>query len=114
MIELHIDQKENSKISIEIENNLVPYDTKNNIIVIDSNATNIKLHVEGTVTVNDIVYNDIKVGLVTFLCTTVKGLQNTQATNDIIEINVEHPIWEFWCKRLNSFNYKDYPLGSIN
>ena len=63
----------------------------------------------------EIIANDIKFGLVTFLCTTINGQQHTQLTSPgNIDIKMSTPIWKFWCEKMNGFNYKDYPLGSIN
>jgi hypothetical protein len=62
----------------------------------------------------DIVIDDIRFGLVTFLCTTVNNKQDTQIKmNEQIDIQLRTPIWQFWCEKMNAFNYKDYPLGSI-
>lgn len=63
----------------------------------------------------EIIIDDIRFGLVTFLCTTIDNKQETQLNSDgIISIRIETPVWEFWCKKMNSFNYKDYPLGSTS
>ena len=63
----------------------------------------------------EIIADDIRFGLVTFLCTTISGKQDTQLTCDgVIKIALGVPIWQYWCEKFNSFNYKDYPLGSTN
>jgi hypothetical protein len=63
----------------------------------------------------EIVADNIRFGLVTFLCTTVDQKQSTQLNaNGIIEVILHCPIWQYWCEKMNDFNYKDYPLGSAN
>jgi hypothetical protein len=63
----------------------------------------------------EVIADDIRFGLITFLITTVSGVQHTQLNTDgVIDIELESPAWMFWCERFNAFNYKDYPLGSID
>lgn len=69
----------------------------------------------GYLKIVDIVVNEINFGLVTFLVTTVNSALDTQInTSGTISIKIENPIWEFWCQKMNAFNYRDYPLGSID
>jgi hypothetical protein len=82
-----------------------PLEIENNIIILN-NADQIKLV--------DIIIDDIRFGLVTFLCTTVNGTQNTQLDGPgEIDIKITAPVWQFWCDKMNAFNYEDYPLGSV-
>lgn len=68
----------------------------------------------GTVNLTEIIVDGIRFGLVTFLCTTVNGTQNTQLTAPgKIAIELQAPVWKFWCDKLTEFNYERYPLGSI-
>lgn len=68
----------------------------------------------GTVNLVEIIVDGIRFGLVTFLCTTVNGTQNTQLTAPgKIAIELQAPVWKFWCDKLTEFNYERYPLGSI-
>jgi hypothetical protein len=68
----------------------------------------------GTVNLTEISVDGIRFGLVTFLCTTVNGTQNTQLTAPgKIAIELQAPVWKFWCDKLTEFNYERYPLGSI-
>jgi hypothetical protein len=63
----------------------------------------------------EVIADDVRFGLITFLITTISGAQQTQLNTDgVIDIEIESPVWMFWCERFNSFNYKDYPLGSFN
>ena len=63
----------------------------------------------------EMIADDIQFGIVTFLCTTTAGTQSTQLNCDgIIRVELESPVWQFWCTRFNEFNYKDYPLGSTD
>lgn len=63
----------------------------------------------------DIIIDDIRLGLVTFLCTTVDNKQDSQLNSPgTINIQFETPIWQWWCIKMNNFNYKDYPLGSTS
>jgi hypothetical protein len=63
----------------------------------------------------EIIADQVRFGLVTFLCTTVNGQQSTQLDKDgCIEIELQLPIWQFWCERINDFNYEKYPLGTVN
>jgi hypothetical protein len=71
--------------------------------------------VTGYVKIVDIIADDIRLGLVTFLCCQINEQQDTQLnTNGTIDIRLSGPIWKFWCDKMNEFNYKDYPLGSAN
>jgi len=68
-----------------------------------------------SLTLSDIIIDDIQFGLVTFLCTTINGNQATQLNQPgFINIVIKTPIWQYWCEKMNSFNYKDFPLGSTN
>lgn len=68
-----------------------------------------------TFNIIEIIVDDIRFGLVTFLCSTVSGVLSTQLNADgAIDIEIQSPIWKYWCEKMNSFNYKDYPLGSTN
>ena len=63
----------------------------------------------------EIIIDGIRIGLVTFLCTTVNNKQDSQLNSPgSIVIEFETPIWSWWCDKMNSFNYKDYPLGSVS
>lgn len=63
----------------------------------------------------EILVDDIRFGLVTFLCTTVNNTQNTQLVGPgQIDVEIRTPIWKFWCDKMNDFNYERYPLGSTN
>lgn len=76
---------------------------------------NIALEVISNDTINliEIVVDGIRFGLVTFLCTTVNQTQNTQITGPgKIDIELQSPIWKFWCDKMTEFNYQRYPLGS--
>lgn len=77
----------------------------------------LNLIVKNNTSVNlvEIIVDNIRFGLVTFLCITVNGQQQTQlSAPGQLKINLSTPIWQFWCEKMNGFNYKDYPLGSIN
>ena len=68
-----------------------------------------------SITLKDIIIDDIRFGLVTFLCTTINNKQDTQLnTTGSIDIEICTPIWEWWSNKTNSFNYKEYPLGSLS
>lgn len=84
------------------------------IIIDEETVDTVELSVKGTLTVNDIDYDGIRFGIVTFLCTTANGEKQTQVTDGIIRLEFKHPIWEYWCQKMNEFNYEDYPLGSTN
>ena len=63
----------------------------------------------------EIILDDIRLGLVTFLCTTVNNKQDSQLNSPgSIVIEFETPIWSWWCDKMNGFNYRDYPLGSVS
>ena len=67
------------------------------------------------ISLKEIFANNIRLGFVMFLCSTVNEAQSTMLTSDgKIDIELNTPIWEFFCIKTNSFNYKDYPLGSTN
>lgn len=70
----------------------------------------------GSINLVEIIADNIKFGIVTFLCTTIADKQDTQLLNrdGVIKIALEEPIWQYWCEKINSFNYEDYPLGSAN
>ena len=120
----------NSKLSIVLNNHLINYlsdqqsDQFGNILIhftAELNTKNIisilveNLEHPNSIKLVDIIVNDIRFGLVTFLCATVNSKQNTQLnTNGTIDIEIQTPIWSWWCDKMNSFNYKDYPLGSIS
>lgn len=73
------------------------------------------LPIGSTFNIVEIIVDDIRFGLVTFLCSKISGNWSTQLnTNGIIDIDIESPIWKYWCEKMNSFNYKDYPLGSTD
>lgn len=107
------DQTVDSKITTvpdECGNFIVSFahqlETRNHIVILN-NSNLIKLE--------DIIIDDIKFGLVTFLCTTVSNTQNTQLNGSgKIDIEIKTPIWQFWSDKMNAFNYKDYPLGSVS
>jgi hypothetical protein len=114
------------KISVEISNNVIPClisrDEYDNIAVeleIElSPLTRIKLIVDleknMPITLKEIIADNIRFGLVTFLCTTIDDTQHTQLNKSgIIDITIGAPVWKFWCDKTFEFNYKDYPLGSL-
>lgn len=102
-------------IALQVDGKSIPVNIIEDQLVIDENTVDtIEIKVKGTLTVTDIDYNDIRFGLVTFLCTTANGEKQTQVTDGTIKIELRHPIWEFWCQKMNEFNYKDYPLGSTD
>lgn len=115
-------------VTVRVNQNKVPStlsDTKDchgNYILSFVTELNTNNHIEIVVTnlngyfkVEDILIDSIKFGLVTFLCTTIENQQNTQLNcNGILDIALSSPIWKFWCEKMNSFNYEDYPLGSVN
>jgi len=117
-----------AKFDVNLNNNQVPFnfnpnDQHGNSIVefnaqLDkSNLIELKVSQTHNTPTNlkEIIIDDIRFGLVTFLCTTIDNKQETQLNSDgIISIRIETPVWEFWCKKMNSFNYKDYPLGSTS
>lgn len=105
----------------EINPQINPNDQYGNITITfdhklaDKNIINIKVSgYKKYIRLVDIIVDDIRFGLVTFLCTTVSGKQTTQVElAGQIDIEIETPIWQYWCEKMNKFNYKDYPLGSI-
>ena len=82
----------------------------------EQNTISIVLNnVKSAVNLKDIVVDDIRLGLVLFLSTTVNGKQDTQVNSDgRIDIAINTPIWSWWCEKMNSFNYEDFPLGSVS
>lgn len=86
--------------------------------LLDNNLINIQvadIDKDKFIKVIELIVDDIRFGIVTFLCTTVDGNQCTQLTNPgSIDIKFSAPIWHWWCEMMNLFNYKDYPLGSTN
>jgi hypothetical protein len=95
------DEYDNVKVAIETE-----LDAYNQLSV---EVTNV-----GVVNLIEIIVDDIRFGLVTFLCTTVNNKQDTQVESPgKIDIELQTPIWKFWCDKMSDFNYKEYPLGSI-
>jgi hypothetical protein len=106
LLEYTIDRRANQHGHICLTTN-TDLAKQNVLSVIATNVDQIKLV--------EILVDDIRFGFVTFLCTTIDGQQQTQLTVDgQIDIELSTPIWEFWCQKMNSFNYKDYPLGSTN
>lgn len=104
-----------SDIELKVNGDIRPVNIVDDQIIIDEDPIDtVELSVKGTLTVNDIDYDDIRFGIVTFLCTTANGEKQTQVTDGIIKIELRHPIWEFWCQKMNEFNYEDYPLGSTD
>lgn len=84
----------------------------NNLVI---RVTGLAEDISESISIKEIFANNIRFGLVTFLCTTVNGQQCTMISYDgSINIEIGFPVWEFFCIRLNEFNYKDYPLGSTN
>lgn len=68
----------------------------------------------GSVNLIEIIADDVRFGLVTFLCTTVDHTQNTEIQDPgVIDIEISAPVWKFWCDKMSEFNYERYPLGSI-
>ena len=117
-----------AKFDVNLNNNQVPFNfnpndqydnstvefnaqlDKSNLIELKVSQTH-----NSSTNLKEIIVDDIRFGLVTFLCTTIDNKQETQLNSDgIISIQIETPVWEFWCKKMNSFNYKDYPLGSTS
>lgn len=76
----------------------------------------IQLHIaemSSPVNLIEIIADDIRFGLVTFLCTTIDNTQNTEIQHPgTIDIKLSAPIWKFWCDKMTEFNYERYPLGS--
>jgi hypothetical protein len=65
-------------------------------------------------TLKEIIADNIRFGLVTFLCATVNDTQHTQLNESgTIDITIGAPVWKFWCDKMFEFNYEDYPLGSL-
>ena len=80
----------------------------------EKNSITLNVHTTGAANLTEIIVDGIRFGLVTFLCTTVNGTQNTQITAPgEIAIELQAPVWKFWCDKLTEFNYERYPLGSI-
>jgi hypothetical protein len=84
-----------------------------NATLVEHNQIGIEIHNTGTVNLIEIIVDDIRFGLVTFLCTTVNATQNTQVSAPgRIDVVLQAPIWKFWCDKMSEFNYERYPLGS--
>jgi len=82
--------------------------SKNEICVHCANVNNY-------IKVEEVIVDGINFGLVTFLCTNVENKQGTQLNKSgTIKIELEFPIWKFWCEKMNDFNYERYPLGSTD
>lgn len=114
MIKIRVIDNSNS-LSLKVDDKDYPLTVEQDQILIDKDQVeDIEITVNGTLTVNDIDYDGIRFGIVTFLCTTANGEKQTQVTDGTIRIEFRHPIWEFWCQKMNEFNYEDYPLGSID
>jgi len=126
-INLIFDLISESKFTISINGNDVthtfdPSDEFNNsVVTVDmvlDNTNQINIHVENTtneiVNLKEIIVDGIRFGLVTFLCTTADDQPCTTQlkSTGLITVSFDQPVWEFWCKKYNSFNYKDYPLGT--
>ena len=113
MIRIRVINDSNS-LSLKVDGEDYPLTVEQDQIIINKDhVQNIEIEVNGTLTINDIDYDGIRFGIVTFLCVTANGRKETQITDGILKIEFEHPIWQFWCERYNKFNYEDYPLGSI-
>ena len=86
--------------------------------LLDNNVINIQvadIDKDKFIKVIELIVDDIRFGIVTFLCTTIDGNQCTQLNNPgSIDIKFSAPVWQWWCEMMNLFNYKDYPLGSTN
>jgi len=86
--------------------------------LLDNNVINIKvanIDKDKFIKVVELIVDDIRFGIVTFLCTTIDGNQCTQLNDSgTIDIKFSTPVWQWWCEMMNLFNYKDYPLGSTN
>jgi len=101
-----LNRDKHNNISIEIDVDLAVL-TKIKLIIVDMNENK-------SIGLVEIIAEGIRFGLVTFLCTTVDNTQNTQLTAPgTIDIMMGTPSWKFWCDKMNQFNYKDYPLGSL-
>jgi len=126
-INLIFDLISESNFSISINGNTIshkftPSDEFNNsVVTVDAvldHTNQIDIQVTNTtnevVNLKEIIVDGIRFGLVTFLCTTANNQPCTTQlkSTGLITVNFEKPVWEFWCKKYNSFNYKDYPLGT--
>jgi hypothetical protein len=127
MIKLILECTRLPTVQIEIADKLIPhtlYRDEYNNVAVDVNfnlktLTEIKLIIvdmrkNTSVGLTEIIADDIRFGLVTFLCTTISNTQNTQLNNPgVIDITIGAPVWKFWCDKMNQFNYEEYPLGSL-
>jgi hypothetical protein len=107
------------RINDRMVNSSVIKDEYDNVMLIveadlaEYNQLSIEVKNKGVVNLIEIIVDDIRFGLVTFLCTTVNAKQDTQIESPgRIDIELQTPIWKFWCDRMSEFNYKRYPLGS--
>ena len=113
MIKIRVINNSNS-LSLKVDDKDYPLIIDQDQILIDKDhVEDIEITVNGTLTVNDIDYDGIRFGIVTFFCVTANDKKETQVTDGIIHIKLQHPIWQFWCEKYNKFNYEDYPLGSV-
>ena len=67
-------------------------------------------NIGGNVVLSEAVVGDIKLSLALFLST--KNHHNnttTTLTSDgVLRVTIETPIWQWWCEKMQSFNYDDY------
>lgn len=126
-INLIFDLISESNFSISINGNTIAHkftpsdEFSNSVVTVDAvldHTNQIDIQVTNTtnevVNLKEIIVDGIRFGLVTFLCTTANNQPCTTQlkSTGLITVNFEKPVWEFWCKKYNSFNYKDYPLGT--
>lgn len=101
-INTFIDEYNNCQIAFDFE-------------LVKSNQLALIVYDQTVVNLTEIIVDGIRFGLATFLCTTVNNTQNTEVTGPgQIDIELNTPIWEFWCNKITEFNYEKYPLGSTN
>lgn len=101
-INTFIDEYNNCQIAFDFE-------------LVKSNQLALIVYDQTVVNLIEIIVDGIRFGLATFLCTTVNNTQNTEVTGPgQIDIELNTPIWEFWCNKITEFNYEKYPLGSTN
>jgi len=114
---LHNGRSLDSKIFYELDNhqnivccyNLV-LDFKNQIEI-----QCLSLKEKENIQLSELVIDGIRFGIVLFFCTTTNGAPGTQLNSPgSIIVDFDSPVWEFWCKKMNEFNYERHPLGSIN
>jgi hypothetical protein len=106
-----------SKISYELDQhqNIVccydlPLDLKNQFEI-----QCISLKENENIKLSELVIDGIRFGIVLFFCTTTNGTLETQLNSPgSIMVEFDSPVWKFWCKKMNEFNYERYPLGSVN